>query len=340
MTTHSTYPPSPSAPAAHWANPWPSDLPVPWGEHSVQAFLSEGVRQVILKHVLAASNSRHRTQRWQEFFAALDWLPVSEISNSPLRQLPPTEQRLVLTDVEAYLASKQQAREQNQAQRKDYQQRIIEYFRKTVPPADKALLESLRDYELALTGRDVNWQHHFALRSFKRIDEFVNADRPTRLGWVASFREDVLTYKRNLEKIQQNGGTYPLGDAEDAAAYFSFDDWCEQHGSWSPETARASDSAGRQRQTQDGASHQTQDTSAEATLHALAISAALKRAFELLELPVSAPLSAVKRQFRQLTLRYHPDVCGGDPRRMQQIIEAYQQVSQWCQQQRSRSAKR
>ncbi len=48
-----------------------------------------------------------------------------------------------------------------------------------------------------------------------------------------------------------------------------------------------------------------------------------QQALAVLGLPSNATPEQIKRRYRALAKRFHPD-CGGDPRRMQQIIAAYE----------------
>lgn len=48
-----------------------------------------------------------------------------------------------------------------------------------------------------------------------------------------------------------------------------------------------------------------------------------QQALALLGLPPNATPEQIKRRYRALAKRFHPD-CGGDPRKMQQIIAAYE----------------
>ena len=48
-----------------------------------------------------------------------------------------------------------------------------------------------------------------------------------------------------------------------------------------------------------------------------------QQALTVLGLPPTANLQKIKRRYRALAKRYHPD-CGGDQRQMQKIIAAYE----------------
>lgn len=50
----------------------------------------------------------------------------------------------------------------------------------------------------------------------------------------------------------------------------------------------------------------------------------LKKYFNILELPETATQDQIKRQYRKLALRYHPDRNGGDDQRFLEVKEAYE----------------
>jgi hypothetical protein len=50
---------------------------------------------------------------------------------------------------------------------------------------------------------------------------------------------------------------------------------------------------------------------------------ARQQALTVLGLPYNATPQQIKRRYRALAKRFHPD-CGGDPRQMQRIIAAYE----------------
>lgn len=176
-------------------------------------------------------------------------------------------------------------------QRQTRQRRVIEYYRQKISSPDKRLLEQLRDYELALTGRDANWQYYFALRSFRRIDAFISQAPAERLSQIAQFKRDVLAYKRNLDSGRWRD---PMEDEP----FLSFDEWC-QH-------ARIEDSSSA---TQSGRG-----------------SGGLSGDYALFQATPQTPLPAIKRQFRQLALRAHPDITGDDGAAMRRLLAAYERV--------------
>jgi preprotein translocase subunit Sec63 len=51
-----------------------------------------------------------------------------------------------------------------------------------------------------------------------------------------------------------------------------------------------------------------------------------QQALAVLGLPSNATPDQIKRRYRKLAKRYHPD-CGGDPKQMQRIIAAYETLT-------------
>jgi preprotein translocase subunit Sec63 len=51
-----------------------------------------------------------------------------------------------------------------------------------------------------------------------------------------------------------------------------------------------------------------------------------QQALAVLGLPPNATPDQIKRRYRKLAKRYHPD-CGGDPKQMQRIIAAYETLT-------------
>ncbi|GCF10988.1 J domain-containing protein [Dictyobacter arantiisoli] len=51
-----------------------------------------------------------------------------------------------------------------------------------------------------------------------------------------------------------------------------------------------------------------------------------QQALAVLGLPSNATPDQIKRRYRKLAKRYHPD-CGGDPQQMQRIIAAYESLT-------------
>lgn len=183
-------------------------------------FLSTASKEA-LRTYIDSGNPTLRQKRLLEFFKSLDWLPLEEIAVNPIEKLSPDARQRVYQDIQAYFSQKASQREESAERRKAYQLKVFEYYRTHMPASDKALLEGLRDYELDLTGRDVNWQHYFSLKSFKSIDAFIQQPHVERLKQIAAFKADVDAYKRNRERWLHQAAC----DAE--GHLFDFDDWCE-----------------------------------------------------------------------------------------------------------------
>jgi hypothetical protein len=269
----------------------------------VLACLQPARQQALALHVISG-NTGHRQKQVLEFFKTVDWLALEELDFRPFKALSPLALQGLKRDLRAYYLEKEEKKQENQGKQSDYKNRVDAYFKQQVPANDKALLESLRDYELALTGRDVNWQHHFRLKSFKRVDAFVEGTHAFRLAWIAEFRHDVLTYKRNLEAITQ-AGQYPYT----MPTLMDFDTWCDLQGEAVQVGASATQEQ-RQRRSTDFASP--------------VWPAGVLLAFGELGLSVSTPWEAIKKRFRQLTLKHHPDLPHGCEQTMKRLLSAYQ----------------
>lgn len=260
-----------------------------------------------LEIYLAEGNTAFRSKKLLEFFRTIDWLSAEdEVDARPLQKLSPLLQRQLQREVADYRMRKAESRAENAEKRAQYRLRVFEYFRIKMPPADKALLESLRDYELNLTGRDVNWRHYFTLDSFKKIDAFRQASPTERQALFARFKKDVDTYKRNYDKIHQ--AQWARGCAHE----FTFDDWCDM---WGDEAPRSSG-------TRQGKQNR----------HASIPTSSITRACQILEVSLDTPPEAVKKQFRMLTLRHHPDLPSGSEEKMKLIVGAYQELRRYWQQ--------
>lgn len=269
-------------------------------------YLSAGTRRA-LEAYLSGGNRGFREKRVLEFFRMIDWTPPGEPCDLRLlHKLPAPQLKQLGREIEDYRMQKARQRVENSEKREQYRLRVFEYFRIKVPPADKALLESLRDYELDLTGRDVNWRHHFTLDSFKKIDAFIQADTAERMRLFTAFKKDVDTYKKNYDKLHNpHYFQQPCGHA------YSFDDWCEQYA----ETAEGN----RQERTRQKP-------------HATAPANPVYQAYRTLQLEWGASSEAVKKQFRRLTLAYHPDLPNGSEERMKAVIAAYQEIQRFWRQ--------
>lgn len=254
-----------------------------------------------LQAYIEAGNARHRLKQWVDWFKTIDWMSFNDLDTRLLSRLPIKLRQQVKADVRAYYRQKAEGRQARQTQQAEYRQRVDAYYRETLCSGDKALLESLRDYELELTGRDANWQHHFRFKSFKKIDEFVAAGSLERQKLIQAFQQDVLTYKKNKETWEKTGlPPYMAGEAGPA----DFDSWAE--------SIPVNPSPGGAKQTR-----QAQPPPASE------LPPKVRLAYERLRLPPSASWTQVKKQFRKLTLSAHPDRPGGSETKMRQLLEAY-----------------
>ncbi len=277
-----------------------------FNEHPLPVFeflSSDSKRQLEL--YLLNGNTAFKQKRLLEFFKTLDWLGPDEMTDARLLQkLQPTLQRRLQREIREYHAQKALNRSMSSEKREEYRLRVFEYFRIKMPSSDKALLESLRDFELDLTGRDVNWRHYFTLDSFKKIDAFIQASHAERQALFARFKKDVETYQKNYEKIHQ---------AQYARACdqpFTFDDWCDMMGDEAPRTASNGKQNNKRYAT---ASPQN----------------AVYQACQILEVSASASRDEVKKQFRKLTLQHHPDLPNGSEEKMKAIVGAYQEIQRY-----------
>jgi hypothetical protein len=258
-----------------------------------------------LEAYLINGNTSFRQKRVLEFFKMLDWVSVEEaVQDRFLQKLSPDLSRQLHREIRDYHMNKVSNRAVSAEKREQYKLRIIEYFRAKIPSADKALLESLRDYELDLTGRDVNWRYHFTLDSFKKIDAFVQASHAERQVLFERFKKDVATYKQNYDKIHQ---AQAAGACEHV---FSFDDWCDMMGDEAP---RASRSQKQKQPTQPAPQNP------------------VYQAHQVLEVAFGSSPETVKKQFRKLTLQHHPDLPNGSEEKMKTLVGAYQELQRYWQ---------
>jgi hypothetical protein len=254
-------------------------------------------------------NTTFRQKRLREFFKTLDWLAWGDPQQERvLQKLPPPLCRQLQREIQDYQNHKAEHRVESAEKRAQYRLKIYEYFRIKMPSTDKALLESLRDYELNLTGRDVNWRHYFTLDSFKRIDAFIRASAEERQAWFAQFRQDVDTYKKNYDKLHYARFGQP------SHSEFTFDDWCELMGDEAPSPA------GHRSRAEN--SSNTGQRSASADKGVL-------QACRILEVTLGASPETVKKQFRKLTLSYHPDLPGGNEEKMKTLVGAYEELKRY-----------
>lgn len=280
--------------------------PLPLFQH----LSSDSKRQLVA--YLATGNTAFRQKRVLEFFKTVDWVGSEGIqADRFFQKLPPQLKRQLQREIDDYQANRSITRHESAQKRAAYRLRIFEYFRLKMPPADKILLESLRDYELNLTGRDANWRHYFTFDSFKRIDAFIQASAQERQHLFAQFKQDVATYKKNYEKIHQ-----AQQQAQANEHPFTFDDWCDVMGD---ENFFGTQSHHRHKQTQEK-QDETSKTSA---------STGILGAYQLLNLDFPSPPEQVKQQFRKLTLAHHPDLPGGDEERMKALVNAYHDIKRY-----------
>lgn len=281
-----------------------------FADHSlpVFAFLSTDSKRQLEAYVLAG-NTDFRRKKMLEFFKSIDWLDAAGLTDDRfLQKLSLSLRRQLSREIGDYRREKMNTRADNAEKREQYRLRVFEYFRIKMPAADKALLESLRDFELDLTGRDVNWRHYFTLDSFKKIDAFIQASPEERQALFARFRKDVETYKKNYDKI------YNANYTVEAERGFTFDDWCEMMGDETPR----SQGAGQSRQKQAGGKG-----------YASTPASSIMRAYQTLEITFGAAPEQVKKQFRKMTLQHHPDLPSGSEEKMKALVGAYQEIQRY-----------
>lgn len=266
--------------------------------------LSKPSKQAILRY-LAEGNRTFREKKLLEFFKGLDWLPPEELGNTPLEHFSAAERSRILKEIQAYFEHKAAIKLENSNRRKIYQQKVYTHFRSKVPTMDKLQLEELRDYELELTGRDANWQHYFSFKSIKKIDAFLQLTPMERQALFFAFKQDVQTYKKNYEKLRDYAQWVEAG----SPIQFNFDDWCD----WSGEEF----STNRQNRAGSASNQSNQSNRRNA-------SPDLRKAYQTLNLSPEATFLQIRKQFRQLTLQYHPDIATGNPEQMKQILSAYE----------------
>jgi hypothetical protein len=280
-------------------------------------FLSAEVKGA-LEAFIAEGNRALREQQLTEFLKAVDWLPLNEIPKHPLKKMPLATQRIFLEGLQGYLSDKAQKKRKSAEKRKEHTLNVYDYYRKTMSTGDKALLESLRDYELNRTGRDVNWQHYFSFKSYKKIDEFIQESVAIRTQRIEAFKRDVETYVKNKAKLEGHGCF-----GEDTTG-FNFDDWCDWVIHHSEETQETQSSHHHKHHTH----HKNQRSSP------IKPTSPLEKAYSVLQLhPQVTNFQDVKKQFRQLTLKFHPDMPGGNTERMKELIGAYETIKRFSEKQ-------
>jgi hypothetical protein len=250
--------------------------------------------------------SGFRHKKLAELIKALDWMSLPELRQTPLgtllKQLNTASKGAFSADLQAFAQQQQATKLQQADKRKAYQLKIIHHYRNTLNASDKALLEALRDYELDRTSHDLNWQHYFKLNSLKKIDAFATATLAQRTLWITQFKQDVASYTQNANRWKQDS-------LESDAYLFDFDAWCDT------QDETTANKTGQQQQS-------SQPPKPANTLDALT------DAWQQMEMPPSTNLASVKRQFRALTMRYHPDVTDNNGDHMRRIIVAYDRIKQ------------
>ncbi len=272
-----------------------------------------------LRVYLEAGNRKFRTRKLREFLHALDWFDIGSREIRPLQEqtldkLAPRSRESVFNELLAYQQNKKSQKKEATERRRGYRLRVYEYYRETISSEDKALLESLRDYELNLTARDVNWRYYFTLDSFKKIDDFSNAPSDIRQRKIERFKADVAQYLKNHQKQT---------DPHQAEPSFSFDDWCDEHGE------ESFTNSGSQQQNQHHNTHQKKSSYSSRPKQpntTPTLSAEVKQALNCMGVAPGTSWKEIKSSFRKLTLAHHPDVNGGDADTMKRIISAYERL--------------
>lgn len=270
-------------------------------------FLSPASKAALKAYVEAARSeqqNRLRETRLLEFFKAVDWLSVNDISPNPLTHLTDDQRQQILNELNEYLAHKANQKQHRRQQQKAYRLNVFDYFRQTVSSADKALLEDLRDYELEQTGQDVNWRHYFLFKSYKQIDRFVEQTPAQRQVLLAQFRSDVKERKKNQQRLEDGSYAEYYWGTRDEQAFKAFqkelDNATQDFFKQRPNATEASD-----------------------------LPRTVKQALTDMKLPVNSSFTQVRQQFRQLTLAYHPDRPEGCPQKMKALLEAYATLKDW-----------
>ncbi len=270
-----------------------------------------------LGEYLNIRNKAHRERQVLEFFRRVDWLSLDELytlKQSPLRRLTLKQQMVIYQDIKNYLNQKNRQQKHRSDQRKSHKLRVFDYFKEKIPRKDKTLLEQLRDFELHLTGWDKNWQHYFAMHSFKKIDDFLALSNAQRLQLIQRFKQDVLTYQKNLERLQRA--------QKQKETPYSFDDWCNDADQHIP----TEDIFKTQHQREYKRYRQHQNHSHSSNPVPNKRLEEMKHDYYALGLKQNASLPQVKKQFRQLALTHHPDLPNGSSSRMKELLAAYDRI--------------
>lgn len=257
----------------------------------------------ILKKFCSEGNHKNRLNRVIEFYKCLDWIPFNEIDLSLLSKFEDNERKLLLKEINIYLNKKEEKIKSSTKWRKEYKERVWQYYKEKVSSKIKLELEQLRDYELNLVGHDRNWQYYFYFKSFKKIDEFVNLTVRERESVYGQFKRDVIIYKNNRD---QN-----LAWQEYGKATFNthWDDDIVKSINWEIND----DQKGKNTNNK----HSQQFINEQLTTDHITLG-----------IPVGANIDTIKKQYRKLAKMYHPDQPNGNESKMKAIVSAYQRLIQ------------
>lgn len=252
----------------------------------------------ILKKYCTEKNHRNRANKIINFYKCIDWIPFEELDTGILNNFSSEDKKALLKDIQIYLNKKEEKRNQTTNWKKEYNNRIIEYYKKNVPTKLKIQLEELRDYELNIVEHDRNWVHYFRFKSFKKIDEFLKLKPHEREEIFSNFKKDVQSYKKNRD-------INLFGDKTDCASCNkSWDDELLNNIKW------------EKNHKQDKNNHHPTSPKKDTSI----------TDYATLELAYGTDLQTVKQQYRKLALIYHPDKPGGNEKKMKAIVNAYQRL--------------
>lgn len=252
----------------------------------------------ILKNYCTEKNHKNRAHKVIDFYKCIDWIPFEELDISILNNFCNDDKKTLLKDIKIYLNKKEEKRSQASSWKKEYNNRIIDYYKKNVPTYLKIQLEELRDYELNSINHDRNWVHYFRFKSFKKIDEFLKLHPSEKEKLFSKFKKDVQTYKKNRD-------TNLFGDKSNCES-------CNK--SWDEELINNINWETKSKKDKKKTHTPTEKKNTTITDYAT------------LELPLGTNLQTVKQQYRKLALIYHPDKPGGDETKMKAIVSAYQRI--------------
>ncbi|MEW5821366.1 MAG: J domain-containing protein [Cyanobacteriota bacterium] len=249
----------------------------------------------ILKKFCTGNNHRNRTHKIIDLYKCLDWIPYEDIDFRILDKFNAEDRKILLKDIKVYLNKKEEQLTQRTNWQKEYKQRIVDYYKKTVPGYLKQELENLRDYELNLVGHDRNWRYYFRFNSFKKIDKLVSLTIYERENIFLKFKKDVLSYKINRDRN--------LSDTayDKNACNHNWDDDIVKNINWE---------TGNKRQQK----------------HNDLILYSTTKDLATLGLTIEADLNTIKKQYRKLAQVYHPDKPSGNEQKMKEIVSAYHRL--------------